>query len=405
MRSLVSKIWRFGGTLLLVALAAESCVISHVRTLWAKKRGSESSLFAFEQNGRIGFIDPTGKIIIKPTIVARLEDVGDFSNGLARVEHKGYVDQTGRWVIKQDFWWAYDFSDGLAQVAVDDPTEKYKKLGFVLDTSGKVITRVRAHSIGEFSEGLASYVAQGKPGIRKFEPGNFVYRDYPGLQGFIDRTGNIVIKPQFAEVGPFIGGLARAVLDGYCFVATRDGGREGTPTTGVPGDCGGAPADAVSPCKVGFISTAGDFMIEPRFEAAQDFQDEMAAVRVDGLWGFIDTNGALVIPPAFQQVQSFREGLAAVKLNGSWGFIDGSGRLMISPRFEGVEAFSDSLAIAHVGGRSFYIDRGGRTVIAGPFLEATPFVHGLAAVLLTEKHVAYIDHTGKTVFSYFRRWE
>jgi hypothetical protein len=67
--------------------------------------------------------------------------------------------------------------------------------------------------------------AEGKPFVRKFEPGNFVYRDYPGLKGFIDRTGKIVIKPEFAEVGPFVNGLARAVLDGYSHIATWDDGR------------------------------------------------------------------------------------------------------------------------------------------------------------------------------------
>jgi hypothetical protein len=102
-------------------------------------------------------------------------------------------------------------------------------------------------------------------------------------------------------------------------------------------------------------------------------------------------------------VQSFREGLAAVKIDGKWGFIDRAGLLKIPPRFEGVEAFSDSLAIAYVRGQSFYIDRNGQTRIAGPFREATPFVYGLAAVLLSDKHVAYIDHTGETVFDYFRR--
>jgi hypothetical protein len=49
--------------------------------------------------------------------------VGDFSNGLARVDHQGYVDETGRFAIKQDFWWEYDFSDGLAQVLVDDQSQ------------------------------------------------------------------------------------------------------------------------------------------------------------------------------------------------------------------------------------------------------------------------------------------
>jgi hypothetical protein len=77
--------------------------------------------------------------------------------------------------------------------------------------------------------------------------------------------------------------------------------------------------------------------------------------------------------------------------------------LTIPAEFKEVDAFSDSLAIVYKGGRPFYIDRKGLTRIAGPFREATPFVHGLAAVLLTEKLVAYIDRNGKTIFKYFRQ--
>jgi len=240
--------------LLFLALGAQPCLIAPVRKLWAKKQGSESKLFAFERNGRIGFIDPTGKVIIKPRIAAHIEDVGDFSNGRARVEHQGYIDETGRTVIHGEYSYIHDFWDGLVQVAVDDPSQKYGQLGLVLDSAGKIVARVSAFRTGDFSEGFATYEAEGKPGVRRFEPGRFVYRDYPGLKGFIDRTGNVAIKPAFADVGPFVGGLARAALDGYCHLATWDGGREGTPTTGYPGDCGGAPADAVSPCIVGFIN-------------------------------------------------------------------------------------------------------------------------------------------------------
>ncbi|HXR26005.1 MAG TPA: WG repeat-containing protein, partial [Candidatus Binataceae bacterium] len=265
------------------------------------------------------------------------------------------------------------------------------------------VARVPAFNTSDFSEGLAAFGAEGKPGVRKFEPGNFVYRDYPGLKGFLDRNGRTVIKPQFANVGPFIGGLARAVLDGYCHIATWDGGREGTPTTGYPSDCGGAPADALLPCKVGFIDPRGNFAIEPHFEAAQDFGEKLAAVRIGGAWGFIDAGGRIVIPPRFEQVRSFREGLAAVKIDGRWGFVDKTGDLTIPAQFEEVDAFSDSLAVAYSGGKAFYVDRNGLTKIAGPFAEATPFVHGLAAVLLAEKHVAYMNHDGKIVFDYFRR--
>jgi hypothetical protein len=393
--------WRFSAMLLLIALAAEPCSVSQIRKLWSKRPGSESDLFAFERNGRIGFIDPTGKVVVPPTIVAPIEDVGDFSDGLARIDHQGYIDETGRLVIKQKFWWEYDFSEGLAQVLVEDTTQKYGQQGFIIDPTGSVVGKVPAFRTEEFAEGLAAFEAEGKPGIRKFGPGEFVYRDFPGLKGFLDRQGNVVIKPSFAEVGPFVGGLARVVMDGYCYAATADGGKSATPTSGYSSDCGGAPADAVSPCKVGYINRQGSFAIQPRFEAAQDFQEELAAVRIAGLWGFIDAQGELVIQPQFQQVQSFREGLAAVKIDGSWGFIDKTGLVTISPRYEQVEPFSDSLTIAYDRQKPFYIDRTGAK-IAGPFMEATPFVHGLAAVLLAEKHVVYIDHSGKTVFEYFR---
>ncbi len=397
------KIWKFTVMVFLLVAGARPCSVSAVRKLWAKKPGSQSMLFAFERDGRVGFIDPTGKIVVKPVIEAPIEDVGDFSNGLARVDHQGYIDETGRFVIKEHFWWEYDFSDGLAQVLTEDPNQRFGYVGMVLDSTGKVVAKVPALHTREFSEGLVAYEATGKPGVRKFEPGNFVYRDYPGLKGFLDRTGKVVIKPAFAEVGPFAGGLARAVLDGYCHIALDDDTWEGSPTSGYPSDCGGAPSDAVSACKVGFINREGIFAIEPRFEAAQDFHEGLAAVRVGDLWGFIDTDGTVVIPPQFEQVQSFREGLAAAKLDGRWGFVDPTGLFKIPPQFDDVEPFSDSLAVASLGEKSFYIDRGGRIKIAEPYKERTPFAHGLAAVLLSDKHVAYIDHNGKVVFDYFRR--
>jgi hypothetical protein len=370
--------------------------MSSVQKVWAKRPGSGSQLFAFERNGRVGFINPAGKVVIKATIDSKIERVGDFSDGRARID-KGYIDETGMLVIEGNYSSLDDFSDGLAYVMTTGGES-----GLFLDSSGNVQATIPRFRASEFSEGLAAYQAEGKPGLRSFKPGNFQYRDYPGLRGFINRTGNIVIRPVFADVGPFVGGLARAALDGNCHLVMPDGDRQGTPTTGYPSSCGGAPADAELACAVGFINRTGSFTIEPRFESALDFQEELAAVRVGGLWGFTGTDGTLVIPARFERAQSFREGLAAVKLNHQWGFIDRTGRFSIRPQFEEVEAFSDSLAIAYKGGRPFYIDRRGQTTINGPFREATPFVHGLAAVLLTDEHVAYINKSGVTVFDYFR---
>ena len=393
--------WRFTATFFLILAAVQPCSISPVRKLWSKDPGSASKLFAFEQNGRVGFIDATGKIVVQPEIEARIEDVGDFSDGLARVDHKGYIDESGRWIIRADYWWTEDFSDGLAIALQEDAAQKGGYEGLVIDTTGKVVARVPARRTESFSEGLAIFEGPQKPGIRIFGR-EFVYLDFPGLKGFLDRTGNVIIPPAFADVGPFVHGIARAAQDGYCHLAMPDGGSQGTPTTGYPSSCGGAPRDAITPCQVGFINTKGRFVIEPRFESARDFAEDLAAVRIGGLWGFIDRDGTTVIPPKFDEAQSFSEGLAAVRVDDEWGFIDKSGQVVIAPKFEEVEAFSDSMALAYRDHHPFYIDRSGQTRIPGPFLEATPFVDGLAAVLLSQTRVAYINHSGKIVFEYTR---
>lgn len=394
---------RLGGLFLLLSLLAQPCEISVRRGLWEKKPGSASKFFAFERNGKVGFINERGKVVIAPRIEASIDEVGDFSDGFARVGNHGYIDTTGSLAIHHHDYCCYsDFSEGRASAATDDPASKYEKLGLILDKNANVVATTRAFALGEFSEGLAAYEAKGKRGIRKFTP-LLEYRDFPGLKGFAARTGKLVIPPSFADVGPFKNGLARAALDGYCYLVTAGNYRQGSPTSGYPSSCGGAPADAVTPCRVGFINTQGNFAIEARFESAQDFSESLAAVRIGGLWGFIDSTGSVVIPPRFEQVQPFREGLAAVKHQGKWGFIDKAGTVAIPARFESVDSFSDSLAIAYRDSRPFFIDREGRTALAGSYQEATPFVHGLAAVLLARNRVAYINRSGKTVFQYVRR--
>lgn len=395
----MSLLLRAAAAMVVVAFAAEPCSMSFLPRIWTKRAGSVSELFAFEKNGRVGFIDRTGRIVIPASIPARIGEVGDFEDGLARVGNR-YIDQTGRWAIQRTTWSAEDFSEGLARISVKSLTEKFGYDGKLIDTAGRIVAEIPAYGVGEFREGLASYEAKGKPGIRKFEPGNFVYLDFPGLQGFIGRDGKVAIEATFAEVGVFVGGLARATVDGYCHRVLSEGWKQGTPTTGYPSDCGGAPSDAVTPCKVGFIDKSGRFAIEPVYESARDFHEGMAAVRKDGLWGFIDTTGVMVIAAQFEQAQSFSGGYAAVKVDGRWGFLDRAGAVVIAPKFDEVGPFSDSLAVVRKGMSRLYIDSLGRVAISGDFVEMTSFVNGLAAVRVSKTRVRYIDKSGKTVFAY-----
>ena len=187
---------------LLLVLPAAPCSMAYVRTLWTKNPRSQSNLFAFERKGRVGFIDSAGKVIIKPTIPGPIDDVGDFSDGIARVEGHGYIGETGNWVIRGAYFASDDFSDGLARVTVEDATQRSGKSDVYLDPVGNIVLKMRSLRAGAFTEGMALCEGEGKPPLRSFQPGNLQYSDYPGLKGYIDKTGKLAIQPAFADAGP-----------------------------------------------------------------------------------------------------------------------------------------------------------------------------------------------------------
>jgi hypothetical protein len=367
--------------------------MSTVPRIWAKKLGAQSKLFAFERGGKTGFIDETGRVVVRAVLPGDIHEVGDFAEGLVRVGDR-FFDERGLEAFSVAGY-ASDFSGGLANVYLIGEGQAF------VGRDGKERFRVGASWARGFSEGMAAFQARGKKGIREFEPGKFTYRDFPGLWGFLDETGGMAIGEAFADVGAFQGGLARAVVDGYCHVLSPEGDREGSPTTGVATSCGGAPADAVKACPVGFIDRTGRFAIGAEFAAARDFAEGVAAVMVGGRWGFVDRAGKMVIAAEFERAHSFSEGLAAVMVTGKWGFVDKGGRMVIAAEMkEEPWDFSEGRAVVGGVGQLSYIDKRGRVALAGPYLEATAFVQGLAAVRVSEEEVAYITPAGRVVFRY-----
>jgi len=92
-----------------------------------------------------------------------------------------------------------------------------------------------------------------------------------GKWGYIDRTGRIVINPQFEEAGDFSEGLARVKTGG----------------------------------KWGYVDRTGRFLINPQFEEAGDFSQGLARVKLGGKWGYVDRRGEVIIPPQFSEASDF----------------------------------------------------------------------------------------------------
>ena len=220
-----------------------------------------------------GYIDKTGKVVVRP----RFSYADDFSEGLAAVGvvysgrgKYGYIDKHGNWTVRPRFDNGNRFSEGLAAAWVG------KAVGFV-DKKGMWVIRPRYQDAGDFSEGLAAVQVADN-------------------WGYIDKTGKMTISPQ-----PFI--------------------------TGEPFSDGRARIEMPS-IRSGFIDKTGRVVIKPRFEAAMSFREGLALVAVDEKhWGYIDTTGKMVIakpPSPFSAMDyrdsgqedrwSFSEGLAPVEV-------------------------------------------------------------------------------------------
>ena len=132
-------------------------------------------------NGKAGFIDRKGKIVIKP----QYKDAGRFSENLAPVEFEngkwGYIDKTGETVIKPEYDWALIFREGRALIQID------KKWGFI-DSAGKIVVKPQFDHANSFSEDLAMVEVWGTDELYE--------KDFKVLKtGYIDKFGNWIIEP------------------------------------------------------------------------------------------------------------------------------------------------------------------------------------------------------------------
>ena len=98
-------------------------------------------------NRKAGFIDKTGKIVIRPQFRLTL----GFSEGLApvKIDNKmGYIDKTAKILIRPQFDFAGWFSQGLAYVKSSD------KEGGYIDKTGKYVWGPTSYKLGGWASRL-----------------------------------------------------------------------------------------------------------------------------------------------------------------------------------------------------------------------------------------------------------
>jgi len=307
-----------------------------------------------------GYSDLQGNLVIDPEYViftgfsregSALVNDGDLFN-YKLVDRNGNVIETELENIRLKKSYLYNptmppsFSDGCVVVAT-------KKNFGCLNSNGKLDIPMKYDQLTSFNGGYAiarlkkEIIVLSKAGkeklvqaqkikeFKRFSSG-FGQVEIKGKWGLIDTTGKLVVPAKFESIGYFSSGLAWA--------KTANG-------------------------LVGFIDTKGNWVIQPKFLKARDFDAEsgLAMVFIDDKWGYVDSSGEMYFFKQTEKTYVFSEGLAIGLKNGKHGFINNNGDWVIEPKFDEVHKFIQGYAAIKVDGKWGLMDKKGEVVIEPKF--------------------------------------
>ena len=308
------------------------------------------SLIPFKnQDMKWGFIDTEANI----KIPAQFDfEPAYFRDGysLVRTDKQffDYINEKGEFAGKK-YKFATEFSEGLACVAELNGPPAY------INTKLEVEVELKeAQQAGMFSEGLARFLSKDN------------------LWGFIDKSGNIAIEPQFH--------MAQSFSDGYALVV-------------ISKENGGLTK--------GFIDKSGKIikLFEGTNNTIRKFSDGLAEYTEGYGWGFIDTKGEITIKPnkEWTASSSFKNGYALILTKGFWGAIDKNGKMVVEPKYKHLWPFYSDYAAFYDGEKYGFLNKQGEVVIQPQYVDMVmPYFSDFAIV---KKDSAYflMDKQGNQI--------
>lgn len=225
---------------------------------------SDATITGFKDNGKWGFKDSNGKMIIKP----KYDKESDFQHGVAIVRlngKEGLINVNDNVIIAFGTYDdIYDFKGNRARV------RKNKRYG-IIDQNGKEILPCAYISADNYRFQLCELT------------------DKNNKEGIVDLNGKVVV--------PFIyDKLVQMQIEGV-IKAKRDG-------------------------KWGYLNYNGEDVIRFEYDYIEQPVRGMIAVKKNKKFGFINTLGEEIVPCVYDTVYTFNEnGKASVIKNGKPGYV------------------------------------------------------------------------------------
>lgn len=273
------------------------------------------------------------------------------------------------------------------------PEEKGPKWGYI-DHSGKFVIKPKFRRVKSFHEGLAA-------------------ADLHARWGFIDKEGNFKIPRQYEDVKDFAGGYAGVQIGGKWGVVDKNGELV-VPCEHI--DVGVAhevnpdaedhavllPYMSKEDNLWGFkdFGPHGQGDIYPQWAQVKNFNDGLCPVQdpKSGKWGYINNKGEVVIPYKFDSASVFQDRVAECMMGDDFLWVDQIGTLAEKSRLQSNQLFSEGVALQQRKGKFVFINRKGKRAFRKKFRYADNFSEGLAVVQpLRSIKRGFIDTRGHLV--------
>jgi len=99
---------------------------------------------------------------------------------------------------------------------------------------------------------------------------------------------------------------------------------------------------------------------EQNIKIVSAFKDDIALVMDSQInFGYINSDYDFIVNPKFQFAEEFCEGLALVRLNDKFGYIDTKGNIAISLVYDDASSFKNGIANVRIGKEKIKIDKNG----------------------------------------------
>lgn len=296
----------------------------------------------YEKSGRWGYIDYKGNEVLEPEFTKMPTPFYEDYSIVKRKGYYQYLNSNGD-LLDYKYIDASIFNEGMACVV--------KKNGspMLVDKEFNVVAELNfAKRVGVFIDGLAKFM-NGK-----------------NKWGFINKKGDIVIRPVYDNVNSFSDGVA----------LVKKGEQKG------------------------YINKQGEeiFPFTDRYSVLGDFNEGLAPYSSGNGVGFLDKNGekAIRAKENREDVGVFNNGKALYKTDGLWGIMDNNGKRLVYPKYSTPLIFTDGVSFYYQDGKVGFVDEEGNKIIRADYFSdiALPFVNG-NAIVKEDNYYIVIDKDGE----------